>query len=90
MTEMLKYERYQTEEGQFVVARVATEAEVRHAAELLATDPETTFRSCWLCNTGHAHFLDRPDCILKCEWCDRVFAGGVDVTGTDILADGAG
>jgi hypothetical protein len=78
-------------DGDRVVSREAREEELEaarsEAAEILKKDKAGyAIRSCWVCNSAHAHFLAGGDdgflfcCLMG---CGRWYYQGVDITVND-------
>lgn len=55
----------------------------KKAIELLKKDPTNmAWRSCWICNHAHIHFLEGEwgDWVLNCFECGKFFYDKIDIT----------
>lgn len=62
-------------------------SEARKKAAVLAKKDinKIAWRSCWVCNRAHVHFLRGKwgDWILNCFECGRYYYDKIDITGND-------
>lgn len=54
--------------------------QLRDEGALLVEKGKLAFRSCWLCNSSHAHLIEWTAGVINCFACGRWFFKGVDIT----------